>query len=163
MNAPVAGSRIRKIISALFRSLADLPTPTPRSDFHPEGIVAMKTLVPALVLSLGLAVSVAQAQLPAPPETGQPTDFEGSDERYYDSSQYTKPTPQEIIQYKAQLRAQQRMTRMASMEWYGMSASRPRASVTPFTGLYSPIWQMPGGRPMAWTPSRFAQPVIIVR
>ncbi len=123
----------------------------------------MKTLVSAFALSLGLAVSVAQAQVPASPVAGQPTDFESSEDRYYDSSQYAKPTPQEIIQYKAQVRAQQRMTRMASMEWYGMSASRPRASVTPFTGLYSPVWQMPGGRPLAWTPSRFAQPVNIVR
>lgn len=122
----------------------------------------MKTLVPALLLSIGLAVP-ALAQLPASPVANDAADFESSESRYYDSSQYTKPTPQEIIQYKAQVRAQQRMARMASMEWYGMSASRPRASVTPFTGLYSPVWQMPGGRPLAWTPSRFAPPVVIVR
>lgn len=123
----------------------------------------MKTLVSAFALSLGMVVTTAQAQMPVPPESGSAAEFESSEARYYDSSQYAKPTPQEIIQYKAQVRAQQRMTRMASMEWYGMSASRPRASVTPFTGLYSPVWQMPGGRPLAWTPSRFAQPVIIVR
>src|SRR5690606_39189677 len=125
-----------------------------------EGILPMKTLVSAFALSLGMVVATAHAQKPAPPSAGEPSAFESSEERYYDSSQYAKPTPQEIIQYKAQIRAQQRMTRMASMEWYGMSASRPRASVTPFPGLYSPVWQMPGGRPLAWTPSRFAQPVI---
>lgn len=72
------------------------------------------------------------------------------------------PTPQMIIQQKAQVRAYQRIARIESMKWYGMSAARPRSSATPFTGIPTPRWEMPGGRPSAWTPYRGTQ-VYIVR
>src|ERR1700752_330430 len=55
-----------------------------------------------------------------------------------------------IIQQKAQVRAAQRTARIASMNWYGMSNSRPTAASPPFTSMYSPVWQQPGGRPFAW-------------
>lgn len=58
-----------------------------------------------------------------------------------------------IIQQKAQVRAEQRQDRMASMSWYGMSNSRPNAATTPFTSRYSSVWEMPGGRPYSWNPS----------
>ncbi|WP_425398111.1 hypothetical protein [Aeoliella sp.] len=61
-------------------------------------------------------------------------------------------TPRMIIQQKAQMRAYQRMARMESMKWYGMSASRPLANAVPFSGVPSPRYQMPGGRPFAWYP-----------
>ena len=52
-----------------------------------------------------------------------------------------------IIQQKAQVRAAQRTARIASMNWYGMSNSRPTAASTPFTSMYSPVWQhRAGGR-----------------
>ena len=66
--------------------------------------------------------------------------------------QTTKPDSLAIIQQKAQIRAEQRNSRMASMQWYGMSNARPQAASTPFTGRYSPAWEMPGGRPYAWYP-----------
>ena len=55
-----------------------------------------------------------------------------------------------IIHQKAAWNAQQRMSRLAAMRWYGMYNARPTASATPFTSMYSPAWQMPGGRPFAW-------------
>jgi hypothetical protein len=58
-----------------------------------------------------------------------------------------------IIQQKAQARAQQRQDRMASMAWYGMSASRPTGAATPFTSRSSPMWEMPGGQPLSWYPA----------
>ena len=61
-----------------------------------------------------------------------------------------------IIQQKAQVRAAQRTARIASMNWYGMSNSRPTAAPTPFMTLYSPVWQQPGGRPFAWEPALVA-------
>jgi hypothetical protein len=70
---------------------------------------------------------------------------------------YVQPTepvyeakPQTIQQMNAQTRGQQRQLRLASMQWYGMSNSRPTVSPTPFSSIYSPVWQMPGGRPFAW-------------
>ncbi|HEX5472526.1 MAG TPA: hypothetical protein VFW73_11600 [Lacipirellulaceae bacterium] len=58
-----------------------------------------------------------------------------------------------IIQQKAQARAQQRQDRMASMAWYGMSASRPTGAATPFTSRSNPMWEMPGGKPLSWYPA----------
>jgi len=69
---------------------------------------------------------------------------------YYQPSTNYQPNPRAIVHQKAMARAQQRAHRMASMSWYGMSNLRPTASPTPFTTMYSPAWQMPGGRPFAW-------------
>ncbi len=62
-----------------------------------------------------------------------------------------------IVQQKAQARAEQRQDRMESLAWYGMSASRPTGAATPFTSRSSPMWEMPGGKPLSWYPS-WAQP-----
>jgi len=69
------------------------------------------------------------------------------------TAQVTKAKARTIVQQKAQVRAEQRQERMASMNWYGMSNSRPNAATTPFTSRYSSVWEMPGGRPYSWTPS----------
>lgn len=79
-------------------------------------------------------------------------------------SWYRSPTVKEekitIAREKSMARAQARMSRLDAMRWYGFSNSRPTAATLPFTTMYSPMWQMPGGRPFAWyTTSR---PVVIV-
>ena len=79
--------------------------------------------------------------------------FTGSvqeDDWDYKPSYVYQPNPKAIIHQKAQARALQRLSRMTAMRWYGMSNERPTASPTPFLGLYSPVWQVPGGRPYAW-------------
>ncbi|TWT86323.1 hypothetical protein Mal64_38630 [Pseudobythopirellula maris] len=64
-------------------------------------------------------------------------------------------TPLQIAQQKSQMRAAQRMERLASMKWYGFSAARPRTEATPFTGMYGAQWQGRSlGRPAAWHASR---------
>jgi hypothetical protein len=68
---------------------------------------------------------------------------------YYRQPTY-RPNTRAIIHEKAQARAYQRQARLASLNWYGMSNGRPTAAPTPFMSLYSPTWQMPGGRPFAW-------------
>ncbi len=65
-----------------------------------------------------------------------------------------KPDPKMIAQQRAMAYGQQRSNRLAALNWYGMSNSRPTASPTPFTTLYSPAWQSPGGKPFAWYPGR---------
>ena len=84
-----------------------------------------------------------------------------SDSWYGETAPQPKITPQMIIQQKAQVRAYQRIARIESMKWYGMSASRPLASSTPFAGVPSPRWEMPGGRPFSWYPS--TNTTVIVR
>lgn len=69
-------------------------------------------------------------------------------------------TPTQIIQQKAQARAAQRIARLEAQEWYGFSKARPRATATPFTGLYGSQWQgYTYGRPAAWHASR---PTILI-
>lgn len=85
-----------------------------------------------------------------------------SDEWYYESGQM-KVDPLRVHQQKSAERAAQRRARIASMAWYGMSNSRPTASATPFTGMYSPAWQTPGGRPFAWYPRTYSSTVYFVR
>lgn len=118
-----------------------------------------RTLI-ALLTALVLLTSTndAKAQDVDAPRAGDATP---DGESWYESSTQ-QPTPRMIIQQKAQVRAYQRMARIESMKWYGMSASRPLASTTPFMGIPSPRWQMPGGRPFAWTPYRGTS-VYIVR
>lgn len=55
-----------------------------------------------------------------------------------------------IARQKSELRAQQRMDRLASLRWYGFTPGRPTAAGMPFTTMYSPEWTRPGGRPYAW-------------
>jgi hypothetical protein len=74
-------------------------------------------------------------------------------------STYKRSMEPTIAQQKAMERAAQRMARLDSMRWYGFSASRPTASGMPFTTMYSPAWQQPGGRPFAWYTS--SRPIMI--
>ena len=69
----------------------------------------------------------------------------------------SKQEARAIVQQKAQARAEQRMDRMASSNWYGISNSRPSGSSTPFTSRYGSSWEMPGGRPYSWYPA-YARP-----
>lgn len=55
------------------------------------------------------------------------------------------------VRRKAEYRAQQRMRRIASRQWFGISAARPPASITPFTGTYSPFWGGNSSNPYRWS------------
>lgn len=104
----------------------------------------------AFFLAIGMAASTCLA-------AGDFMSVAAADEKPLEQSwlreqQSTKPTPTDIVQQKAQIRAQQRMDRMASSAWYGISNSRPTGGQTPFMSRYAPMWEMPGGRPFAWYP-----------
>lgn len=76
---------------------------------------------------------------------------------YYGSEEKAKKS---IAMQKAELKAQQRMDRLASQKWYGFVPGRPTASATPFTTMYySPTWTRPGGQPFAWY-TGYQQPII---
>ncbi len=111
----------------------------------------------AFAIAFSLVASAdALAQMPA-------NSPDINDESWYGGPpQPVVVTPTQIIQAKAQQRAQQRMDRIASQQWYGFSPSRPRTSSTPFTSMYGASYQMPGLRPDAWTPFQRTT-VLIVR
>lgn len=80
-----------------------------------------------------------------------------------EDSWYRSPAPraekQTLAEEKAIARGQQRMARLDAMRWYGFSNSRPTANGMPFTSMYSPAWQQPGGRPFAWYAN--SRPIVI--
>jgi hypothetical protein len=77
---------------------------------------------------------------------------EKHEQSWYREQSANRPDTQAIIIQKAQIRAEQRNSRMASMQWYGMSNARPQGAPTPFMSRYSPLWEMPGGKPYSWVP-----------
>jgi hypothetical protein len=85
-------------------------------------------------------------------QTKSPAEPQRSESWYYQQPNY-QPNPRAIVHQKALERSTHRAARLASLSWYGMSNARPTAGPTPFTSLYSPVWQVPGGRPFAWYPT----------
>jgi hypothetical protein len=89
---------------------------------------------------------------------------QGRDDSWYYQPQQeataAKPNPRLIAQQRAMARGQQRDARLASMNWYGYSNSRPTAAPIAFcTPLYGPAWQSPYGAGFSW---RMGQPTYIV-
>jgi hypothetical protein len=117
--------------------------------FFTLAILACLTLAAQPLAAQGL-VQGFDTQAPVVDLRGDETDYSGAAYTQPIQAPSYEPNPRAIIHQNAQTRAQQRQLRMASMAWYGLSNSRPTASPTPFTTLYSPVWQMPGGRPYAW-------------
>ena len=48
------------------------------------------------------------------------------------------------------------------MKWFGWSQSRPTASSTPWTGVYSPSWVGNGADPYHWVGNAYLTSVIRV-
>jgi hypothetical protein len=119
-------------------------------------IAAFRSVLLTLAM---LAASTAAAQQleeaapqdPAVPAAGESWSYSRATERDAELS---------ISKQKAMTRGAQRMARLDAMRWYGFSGSRPTATAMPYTTMYSPAWQMPGGRPYAWYISR--RPVVII-
>jgi hypothetical protein len=112
-------------------------------------------LLPAMVVALML---LARTPLAAQELEGRlPLSTEPATDPAYSYSQPSYPAPKSyqpdslaLIHQRAQQYGAQRQARLAAMNWYGMSNSRPTASPTPFATMYSPAWQTPGHRPYAW-------------
>jgi hypothetical protein len=109
-----------------------------------------------LILQVGIvSVSLSAVSCFA---KGAPMNTDAEEESHEQSwnreqrSNTKKDDARAIVQQKAQARAEQRMDRMASANWYGISNSRPSGSSTPFTSRYGSLWEMPGGRPNSWNP-----------
>jgi hypothetical protein len=123
-----------------------------------------KLILTAAWIGMGACLWLSAARPAAAEEPRQRTaQRDEAQQNWYDydePSEY-RPDPVAIIQQKAMIRAQQRQDRAAAMQWYGMSNARPTAAATPFCSMYSPAWQMPGGRPFAWYASQ--RPIYILR
>jgi len=102
-------------------------------------------------LTIGICMA-ACAPITAQDFGSMTSELEARETSYYQQPVY-RPNTLSIIHEKAQVRAAQRQARLASLNWYGMSNSRPQAASTPFTSRYSPVWEMPGGKPYSWHPT----------
>jgi hypothetical protein len=99
----------------------------------------------------------SQAQAQRSNEAVEAENAKDHDQWYYNSEEKPKKT---IAMQKAELKAQQRMDRLASQKWYGFTPGRPTAATMPFTtSMYSPAWTRPGGQPFAWY-TGYQQPII---
>lgn len=92
--------------------------------------------------------NLACAQSPGEPPA-EPAAPAAEDDSWYRSPAPRKPQPT-LAREKAVARGAQRMARLEALRWYGYSNSRPIAAAMPYTSMYSPAWQNPGGRPFAW-------------
>ena len=71
--------------------------------------------------------------------------------------------PATLVHRNAERRAQERRTRIAAMRWYGMSNQRPRASIGPFQGTYSPTWTNGHTDPNVWSTGGYGAILVMPR
>jgi hypothetical protein len=79
----------------------------------------------------------------AKPDSGiiSPGDLKPSENMwFYQQAMRQYADPKLAVRHAAELRRQQRQQRLASMDWYGLSNSRPQASSDPVHSDYSPGW-----------------------
>jgi hypothetical protein len=110
----------------------------------------------AMLLSFSLAHVWVADQAIAQRSTEGPQAESDHSQWYYGSEEKPKKS---IAQQKAELRAEQRMDRLASSRWYGFTPGRPTATGMTFTTMYSPAWTRPGGQPFAWY-TGYQQPIV---
>jgi hypothetical protein len=117
----------------------------------------MKRLLIVLALPLLLSGGIALAQRPVATGLGldgvvSPGELKATPEMwFYDQAARAYRDPKVAVRAKAEFRNQERMRRIESMKWFGMSNSRPQASVDPYHGDYSPHWVAnPGYYPSRW-------------
>jgi hypothetical protein len=108
-------------------------------------LVRIALLATAAVFWSTVCATALAQEVDSPPPADEP-----SEESWYYRQPKYEPNPRAIIHEKAFARSSQRQARLAALSWYGMYNARPTAGPTPFTSLYSPVWQQPGGRPFAW-------------
>jgi hypothetical protein len=118
------------------------------------------------IRTYGIAVAVIGSLIAAVASPAFAQDFEqppAEQTAPAEDSWYRAAGPREekltVAREKAMARGQQRMARLEAMRWYGFYGSRPTAASMPYTSMYSPAWQQPGGRPFAWYTS--SRPVTI--
>ncbi|HEX5103937.1 MAG TPA: hypothetical protein VFV87_09015 [Pirellulaceae bacterium] len=101
-----------------------------------EPVEVAQAPAPATVLAPPIVRGNAFAteQLLPTPQTVTP------DMWYYSQEIQRHDDPAQAVRRKAELRAAQRMQRIAAMKWFGFSNSRPQASPVPMMGMYSPVW-----------------------
>lgn len=69
---------------------------------------------------------------------------------FYEEQLRRYENPRVAVRRNAEIRAEQRRERIASMKWYGYSNLRPRANPTPWGASYSPQWSSNSADSFSW-------------
>jgi hypothetical protein len=69
---------------------------------------------------------------------------------FYEQSLARYNDPKTAIRAAAEFKSAQRRARMAAMQWYGLSNSRPAAGIDPVDGPWGPQWIGNGYNPNTW-------------
>lgn len=115
----------------------------------------MKRTVFALIVGLStVTTAAAQGPAPAAPKINarvSTSELHATQEMwFYEQELQRYNDPKLAVRKKAEFRAAQRERRLAAMQWFGMSNSRPMASPTPVMGTYSPMWTSNYIDPYRW-------------
>ncbi len=89
-----------------------------------------------------MATTITSSQVQATPEMW-----------FYEQEVRRTDDPRTIIRERAAQQTAQRQARLAAMQWYGLSNSRPICSPNPFTNVYSARWVSNGYNPNEWVGS----------
>jgi hypothetical protein len=95
---------------------------------------------------LAAANTAWSAEVAAPAKTNSAADESWA----YQPGTPSQPNARAIVQEKAAIRAEQRMDRLAALNWYGVSLSRPASAPIPFTSPRASWWDRPHQLPYAW-------------
>lgn len=93
---------------------------------------ALATATPLATLQTPLPADPAHPQQGAPPLTPELW--------FYSQEQRRHDEPAQAVRRKAEIKADQRMSRIAAAKWFGFSNSRPHAWGLPFVSASSPHW-----------------------
>jgi hypothetical protein len=117
---------------------------------------------PATPPATTLAPPVARANVPAAKQV-LPTPQTVTPEMWFYSQELDRhDDPAQAIRRKAELRAAQRMQRIAAMKWFGFSNGRPQASPIPMMGTYSPAWVGNSYDPYDWSGASWPSTALII-
>jgi len=123
----------------------------------------------AFVLATLIAATIARADDPEPnriqpaglsPTAPQPSvtiaspgQVQATPEMWFyqqELARYNNPNPKALVRAAEQQKADQRRARIAAMQWYGYSNSRPTAGIDPVNGPLSPQWVGNGYNSYYW-------------
>jgi hypothetical protein len=114
----------------------------------------MKLSAAAVFTFVLVFAGVAGAQQPRPPvpqiDRGLSSPPVTPELWIYSQEMQRHDDPAQAVRRKAEIKADQRLSRLAALKWYGHSNTRPETSPIPTMGTYSPSWVGNGWNRYDW-------------
>ena len=106
---------------------------------------------------------VARVSKPDPLSLQNVSPDTAADIWFYEQQWQRYDDPKRAVRRNAEFRAAQRRYRLAAMDWFGFSNSRPTVSPLPFMGVYSPTWASSHADPFRWVGGGYPTVALRVR